>query len=259
VLLGVLGSRCGKATNKRLLTAADSAPHTQQPSGATMAPVAAAVSASAQPPEPTPSASASEVPIAPAGEVESARAEFWRCVAGRDWKGGARALLSLSQRDLHCFDQAGFIHAASTIAGAVDLTDQALSREVFEMLSARADSGGADVLYDIMVTRGASRGPGRKAWTLLQRDDVRGRASAATQIAVELNLSDCMKKRTLYDTALADGDERALTELQSLLAYSCDRKKKKPCCFQADNRLHSTIAALRAKLKAAPPATGDGR
>jgi hypothetical protein len=180
-------------------------------------------------------------------------------VARRDWKAGARALLTLSERDPRCFDQAGFIHAASSIAAAVDIIDQELSKQVLDMLAARADSGGADVLYEIMVTRGATRGPGRRAWMLLQRDDVRGRASAATQIAVELNLSDCTKKRTLYDTAVADGDDRALKELQSLLNYPCDRKKKKPCCFKADNRLQSTIGALRAKLKTPAPSSSDGR
>ncbi len=181
-------------------------------------------------------------------DLGAARTEFWRSVAKRDWKRGARALKAVIEIDDKCFEEVEFVRAAGSVTASVDLIDPALGRELMMLLSERA--GGIDVLYDLVLRRGAIGGPGKKALALLQRKAVRARASNGTRLAIELHIGGCPDKRALFDRAGDEGDERVLAELQSLLTIPCTAStQQQPCCFRTDKNLQDAVVRLQARLK----------
>jgi eukaryotic-like serine/threonine-protein kinase len=183
------------------------------------------------------------------GEVQQTRTAFWRSVAKHEWKRGAVALSDIVRNDPQSLQEPEFARAAGSVASSLVVIDPAAGNRLFALLAEQGGTGGVDVLYDIVLTRGAAAGPGKKALGFLLLRRVRERASADTRLAIELHIGGCTDRRGLFERAAAEGGKRTLAELQSLLTFPCVEAGKHPCCFRTDRGLQDTLATVQARLK----------
>jgi hypothetical protein len=117
---------------------------------------------------------------------------------------------------------------------------------MFELLSSGMGTAGADILYELITTRGGSRAA-RRAEEVIKDESVRERGSPALRIAYELRTAkSCEDKLALLDRAKADGDGRTLGQLQ-LLNKPCSRRSG-DCCLYNDPRTKEAVEAIKARL-----------
>jgi hypothetical protein len=81
--------------------------------------------------------------------------------------------------------------------------------------------------------------PGQRATYLLRQPSVAARATPATRIAFELRDTPCSRKLSLLDRAVSQGDRRALTAMETVVAS----------CFRASPQLSAASQKLRARLE----------
>jgi eukaryotic-like serine/threonine-protein kinase len=74
------------------------------------------------------------------------------------------------------------------------------------------------------------------------------RATPALRITFELRKATCAVKRSLFERAAAEGDERTLFDLQMLRGARCKRKND-PCCLREDKSLADAIQQLKDRLR----------
>jgi hypothetical protein len=205
---------------------------------------AAVLSASA----PAPAPASAPAPEPEDTDVASYRARLDKANQIKDWVLGARAFLALARLDPALLDDADararVIAVAAGIAheGRSDLADA-----VFDVLAARLGTAGLDVLYELALSRGGTRG-GQRARAILARADVAPRESPALRIAFEVFVASCATRRTLLDRAAADGDRRTLVQLEAAHGARCANKKD-PCCFRDDAAMAAAIAKLKARVE----------
>ena len=129
--------------------------------------------------------------------------------------------------------------------GTAESTDAVLG-----LLAEKFGSRGVDALYTLAKNPGPSRVKA-KVNALLGRPEVRAQASPAAAIAIELRAADrCNKKRSLLPRAAAQGDQRALQQLQALLqTHNCGAYGLSDCwsCLRQDDALQSALAAIEAR------------
>ena len=141
--------------------------------------------------------------------------------------------------------------AAVTVATNLELGASDKVDEVFTALGTKAGSGGPDVLYELLSTRGGSKAAVR-ATEMLRRKDVLEHSTPALRIAVELREIACKDKLSLLERAKTDGDLRAVAVLDILRSDSCNPRVGQ-CCFRRNALVEETIHLIRARLRAAAP------
>ena len=145
----------------------------------------------------------------------------------------------------------GEVQQASLIAlSTPDTVDTTI-----QLLETGFGSVGVDVLYGLAVRPGPSRIKARVR-SSLSKPPVRALASPATQIAIDLRLTEaCEEKRGLLPRAAQVGDARLLPHLQQLVStHNCGPYGLLDCwaCLRSDDLLQTTIATLSKRAPAAP-------
>jgi eukaryotic-like serine/threonine-protein kinase len=226
-----------------------------EPSRAAPAASSAPVAASAAPVEsaaPSESAEATaDAPKPPAPltpEAIQLRGVLHEAAAEHDAKRGARALIDLARVGPDAFRATDVVASAAAIAVGVETGDRSSADEVFELLGGSAlGAAGPDVLFHIVCFSGGSRAAAR-ATDLLAKDEVLRRASPALRIARELRSAPCKDRPALYDRALAEGDERALSVMSAMRGQGC-LDAPGACCAQSDPKLADAAQKLRERLR----------
>ncbi|EYF06247.1 serine/threonine-protein kinase [Chondromyces apiculatus] len=201
---------------------------------------------SARPPSPeaasSTSAAASATPAAPAGAPDPAvREALQEAVKKRSWDEAADMLLDLAKRDPGALDSAVMADAARVIAVAVAAPPGTNPRAepVFEALARSFGTGGPDVLYRLIETRGRS-GPALRAAEKLRSPEVAAVASPAVRTAFALRDVPCNEKLDLLDRAVAEGDARTLLVMETMVR----------ACFTQSQTVDDAIQRLKDRLKA---------
>ncbi|MDI3286771.1 serine/threonine-protein kinase [Polyangium sp. 15x6] len=208
---------------------------------------ASAPTASAAP-APSPTTAPASAPT----DIEGADATEWaerlrRAASRKEWRPGAKAFLALAKLDparLTGSELRGDV--AAVVAGIGFETSFAESDQVFDALENELGSGGLDVLFHVVRTRGGSKAS-RRAQDILGKPGILERATPALRVAYELRKSACPDKRALFSRAAEEGDGRALEELLIVKDVPCSAKRD-PCCYREDAELKDAITKLRAKL-----------
>jgi hypothetical protein len=118
---------------------------------------------------------------------------------------------------------------------------------VFDAIVNKMGTTGIDILYELVTTRGGSRGAAY-AEELLQDQKVRAHGTPALRIAYDLRQThDCDQKKALFPRAKTDGDGRALGLLQ-LVNHRCSRRHGSACCFDNDPDLREAMDTIKARL-----------
>jgi serine/threonine-protein kinase len=199
---------------------------------------------------PAPSASAAPTSSASAVDASNLRAALREARDARSWRKGADAIVDLAKADPSAFDDHAVVVAAATITSNLEAGAADLSPGVFDALATQAGSGGVDVLYEIMSTRGRSPAALRAA-ELLRRKDVIDRATPALRIAVDLRDAPCADKLALLGRAKSEGDPRAVAVLDILRSGACNPRLGQ-CCFRRNPEVEDAIREIRARSRAAP-------
>jgi serine/threonine-protein kinase len=100
--------------------------------------------------------------------------------------------------------------------------DDATQRLALDLAADRLGEPGADILYDVSTTKPTPKNDApQMAKSLLDKEEVRGHASKALSVALELKRTiRCEEAKRLMPEALASADERAV---RSLTAFSSRR------------------------------------
>ena len=96
---------------------------------------------------------------------------------------------------------------------------------MFDALAHRVPGSGADVLYELVRTRGGSRRPPPAPEALLAQPEVAALATPALRITFELRQAPCPDKAALLDRAAAEGDARTLIVMETTAAACLGRSK----------------------------------
>ncbi len=223
------------------------APHAKEASKSA-ASAAAPAPSHAAPSAPAPSASALAPPI-DLDDVDTAtwRGRLEKANQIKDWVLGSKAFLALARQDPSLLDDADMRTRVIAVAAGIAHEGQSeLADAVFDTLDARLGNAGLDLLYDLALSRGGTRG-GQRARAILARPDVVKREAPALRIAFDFFVAPCETRDGLLDRAVADGDRRTLVQLQAAHGAHCANRKD-PCCFREDAAMADAIAKLKAKL-----------
>jgi serine/threonine-protein kinase len=250
----IIGSLACAALVALVLRGGSKAPHDDaaaRSAGPSATPASTARAPSA--PAPTPTAAAPTASVAMPGGEDDADVATWRARLDKaslikDWVSGCRAFLALAPRDPTFLDDADerakVVGVAAGIAheGKSDMADA-----VFDTLASKLGTNGLEVLYDLALSRGGTRG-GQRARTLLARSDVMAREPPPLRIAFEFFVANCPTRHSLLERAATVGDRRTLVQLEVAHGAHCANKKD-PCCFREDPAMVDAIAKLKARLQ----------
>ena len=165
----------------------------------------------------------------------------------KSWIVGSKAVLALAELDPELLTSAALRDEVVAVAAGIAFeSNNETADQVFEVLQSKVGPGGLDVLFDIVRSRGGTKG-GRRASEILAQPEVLGRASPGLRITFEIRRATCGKKRELLDRAAEEGDARTLYELQSLHGARC-KSSKDPCCFREDQAMVEAIQKLKTRL-----------
>jgi len=125
----------------------------------------------------------------------------------------------------------------------------------FRLLEQHMGPKGIDVLHDFAWGKPSEQNPqlAARARAALGKADVRGRASPALQVALDLRAAGgCDAKKALLGRAREVGDARALGSLRPLRATKgCGFANAKDCwpCLRRDDTLAKTIAVIEERAR----------
>lgn len=175
-----------------------------------------------------------------------ARARFERDVASRRLKEAAASFADLLEVDPLAPKNTDVREAILELAMRVTLLEGPEPDKVFDLIATKTGTVGADILYDIVATRGGSRAS-RYAEELLKDESVRARGTPAMRIAYDLRAAKgCEEKIALLDRASAEGDGRTYGQLQ-MLNRDCSRRNPE-CCLRTNPRFKAALEAIRVRL-----------
>ncbi|MRG96567.1 serine/threonine-protein kinase [Polyangium spumosum] len=185
-------------------------------------------------------------------EIDGADATEWaerlrRAASKKEWRPGAKAFLALAKLDperLTGNEMRGDV--VGVVAGIGFETSFAESDQVFDALEKELGTGGLDVLFHVVRTRGGTKAS-RRAHDILGKAGTMDRATPALRVAFELRKAACHDKRALFSRAAEEGDGRALDELLITKDTPCSARRD-PCCYREDAEIKEAISKLRAKL-----------
>lgn len=159
---------------------------------------------------------------------------------------GAAAALAYVKKGGSLTDPAA-VASLAKIAGALADGDMPQAEPLFTELANVADTGGADVIYEVLAANETSKGATR-ARMLLDRADVYAKLPAPLKLAYDLRRATCDKRAFLFARAGKEGDQRALAILTSMMPPACDpQKAPSGCCFLQHGELEKAIADLKTK------------
>src|SRR5262249_53379517 len=123
-------------------------------------------------------------------EVEGLDANAWRTrlratLETRDYHDGATAVLALGQLDPSAFRDPAVREAAVAVAAGLAFEGNGATDRVFRLFTDGLGPDGLDVLFDIVRTRGGTKGA-KLALDILRRPEVLGRAPPALRISLDL-------------------------------------------------------------------------
>jgi hypothetical protein len=167
----------------------------------------------------------------------------------RDWSRAAKAFEALVTLDPAALREPEMVAGIVSVAVALESTGGAEADAVFDALADRAGADGLDILFEIVRTRGGTKG-GKRAAEILRKPEIAARQPPALRIAFELRDAPCDKKPGLYERAVHEGDARTVTELRVLRAMECGRRRRRddPCCYD-HAALDRAISELRERLR----------
>jgi serine/threonine-protein kinase len=190
--------------------------------------------------------SAPGIDSAPAIDPAALKTQLAGAVESQQWGKAGRAVVALVDHDPEAFaDKAVASHVVST-AVALETVGGKDADNVFNALGARLGARGLEILFEIVRTKGGTKGSKRAA-AILQNPDVVPLEPAPLRIAFELVEAPCSDKPALFTRAAEEGDERALTALRQLREMECSRRDD-ACCFRNNTELPKAIARLRERL-----------
>jgi serine/threonine-protein kinase len=232
-------SRSGERSEEEAATAsahaASSSPSSSSDNGAPTSPTSPNAGAGSA----TAGSGASGASTAPTADAAAARLRLRTAAGMRDWAHAADAFLALVDSDPTAFQDATLVGPIRDLATALALPGGDSADRVFDALAHRAGSGGLDILYDIVRTRGGSKASTR-ALELLAKSDVIARATPELRITVALRVAPCAEMPALLPRAAAEGDGRTLIVMQTIGAVCLG---KSPALDEAQRAL---IKRLRA-------------
>ncbi len=185
-------------------------------------------------------------------EIDGIDATGWRermrkAIPKKDWIQASKALLALAKIDPDMVTGSEMRSDVVTIVAGIGFdSNSAESEQVFKLLGNDLGSGGLDILFQVLRTRGGSKAA-RRANDLLAQPAAMARATPALRVALDLRKAACPDKRNFFARAVEEGDVRALDELLIAQKASCPSRKD-PCCYREDAEMKDTIAKLRTKL-----------
>jgi serine/threonine-protein kinase len=206
--------------------------------------------ARAGPAAPTTSPPATAAPPEPASPSEAAterelRARFAKDLMQNRLKDAVATLALLVDANSRAAEEREVRAAVVDLSQRIMLVVGPEPDQMFDLISTRMDTIGADILYELVTTRGGSRAA-KRAEELLRDESVRERGTPAMQLAYDFRTAKrCDDKIALFDRAKSEGDGRTLGQLQ-LLNRSCGRRSG-DCCLHNDPKLKETIEAIKAR------------
>jgi hypothetical protein len=208
------------------------------------APVAVSV-ATAAPDTAKESASSAEPTASVPANTREARAKFIKDVQNRRTKDAVASLSQLLDIDPFAPKDSDVREAVVELAMRVMLLEGNETATVFNLISGHMGTTGADILYELVTTRGGSRAA-KLAEEVLKNESVRERGTPALRIAYDLRKAkSCDDKIALLDRATADGDGRTFGQLQ-LVNRECSRRSSE-CCLRNHPKLKEALEAIRAR------------
>jgi serine/threonine-protein kinase len=151
---------------------------------------------------------------------------------------------------------------ASDIPLATDIRDAALSTDkdgaddAFALLEAKMGEFGIDILYEMAFSYAAQYPvQAKRAQKVLTRPEVRARASAATQVNLDIRASAAnpCNIKPMLERAKENGDAQTLALLKPLTGSKrCGFAGSRTCimypCLMSDGQLKDTIATIEARV-----------
>ncbi len=210
----------------------------------------AATSASAHPKTTAVAPSASVAPVEPErpSEVDGLDADAWQAkfesaVSARNVTGATQALFALAKIDPKRFDDPALRRIAATAAVMVARGRPDATKRLFTLLAQDLGSAGPDVLFRMVTHHGGSKGATEAArW--LSDEVVRGRATAALRVAIDMRNTACGSRIDLFDRAVKEGDQRVLATMVAMDADNC----MYTCCMRYNSYLDEAMRKLRERL-----------
>jgi eukaryotic-like serine/threonine-protein kinase len=160
--------------------------------------------------------------------------------------------------------------AMSTIARLADLDGKAIDDDVqdaifaaaqgqadaadaaFVLLENKLGAKGAELLYDLSMTKGVNARTASRAKQSLAKPDVRDNIGPALKVALDLKgAKGCEAKRALLPRLKTDGDERSLAVLRPMQdSRGCGFMGFADCwpCLHRDGQLTATIAEIAERV-----------
>jgi serine/threonine-protein kinase len=175
-------------------------------------------------------------------DAGAARLMLRRAAAVKDWARATTAFFALADHDPDSFHDPTLVVAARDMAAISGAAGGEEADRIFDALARRLGSGGPDILYEIVRTRGGSKSATR-AHDLLREEAVLARATAELRITIALRDAPCEDKSALLDRAVAEGDARTLLVMQTVGA----------ACLGRNQALYDAQRALRIRLQGLAP------
>jgi serine/threonine-protein kinase len=117
------------------------------------------------------------------------------------------------------------------------------SDRMAHLMSQKMGHWGPDLLYEIMVTRGATEAD-REAQRLLEDNTIRARGSEGMRLAYAIRKAKgCEDRKAAILAARQKGDKRVLREIN--IQQRCSRRA--PCCLRDDEEVDAVAAAIKAR------------
>jgi hypothetical protein len=133
--------------------------------------------------------------------------------------------------------------------------------EAMQILQSSMRSRGADILFDLAVTRGVRVDVAQAAAKWLETKGFERVSTPQASIAAALfNAPSCKVRSALVKRAENVGDRRSLSQLEQFAkGKGCKSQEPLPCnaCLKDSAELTQAMSVIRARLPKAEPRRGD--
>jgi hypothetical protein len=200
----------------------------------------------ADPDDGTPRATPTSSPRVLAGRTQAAYdvwKELYEHIRRRRLKSALESLEKLVQLDPTALEDKDVRDAVLELTVQAFYQDNEHSDRMARLATEKLGTWGPDLLFEIMVTRGATEAD-RQAQLLLGDEAIRARGSEGMRLAYFIRTSKgCEEKKARILNAKKDGDHRVLREINIL--QRCGRRH--PCCLRDDREVDAVAAAIKAR------------
>ncbi|HLV23050.1 MAG TPA: serine/threonine-protein kinase [Polyangiaceae bacterium] len=150
-------------------------------------------------------------------------------------------VIGLEPMRIHDPDVSNLLMAAAQVPASSDAA--------FELLESKMKAKGADVIYELAVTKGVPPNVRRRAEAWLKTPAFQKNSSPELNVAVALrHATECRQRHALLKRAKNVGDRRSLSYLKSYQSKTgCGASKKADChaCMRGDDLLTQAITAVQ--------------